>query len=121
MKKLLPLIIALAINTLCFAQSFVIQPNGYSSDPRFLKIIKDRKYRLVGLYDTITTRPLTLYAKVLKGTQWIALDQKGKEIIPYPEQDVSGRPYEDDNGEPDYQELLFAYKKPFDILEENGK
>lgn len=120
MRNILSIVICLFISTVGCAQPFFIQANGYSSDPRFIKLIKDRKYLLVGRFDTVYTKPLSLYAKVLKGSRWIALDQKGKEIYPFPEPATMGAPYLDD-GDGNYQELLFTYQKPFDILEADGK
>jgi hypothetical protein len=64
------------------AQKYKIQKGGYSADPKFHALIKSRGYSLVGLFETVSTDPLLLRAKVMKNGRWIFIDQNGEELPP---------------------------------------
>lgn len=70
----------LLLNT-SMAQTFTPNADGYVSDPKFHQLIQSEGYELVGFFDTLTTRPLLIGAKVLKDGTWNYIDVHGR-IIP---------------------------------------
>lgn len=62
-------------------QKFVPDAIGRVIDPAFQKLIKERGYTLVGIYDTVSRNPVLLYARVLKNDKWGFIDVQGREVI----------------------------------------
>ncbi|MES2556613.1 MAG: WG repeat-containing protein [Bacteroidota bacterium] len=65
----------------CNAQPFQPDAYGYVSDPAFLELIKSRKYRIVGTYDSIAEMPGVFAALAYKDSATLVLlDINGKEL-----------------------------------------
>lgn len=63
-------------------QEFKYDKYGYVNSLEFKQLIKQRNYQLVSAYDTISTSPLEIVAKVIKNDIMYFLDANGNEL-PY--------------------------------------
>lgn len=71
----------IAINSIN-SQTYKYDKYGYVSDTEFHQLIKNRKYKLVSAFDTISKSPLEIVAKVIKDNKMYFLDCNGAEL-PY--------------------------------------
>lgn len=65
-----------------FAQTFKPDAKGYITDPNFITFIKEKKFQLVGTFDTLSVNPLEFVAKVWKNNRNEYINNRGM-IIQY--------------------------------------
>jgi hypothetical protein len=76
-KSFLAIFIAVLIGHQLSAQIFIPDRKGHVADPAFQKVIKQNGYQLVGAFDTVQKKPLTLQANVIKNGQLFKIDTRG--------------------------------------------
>ena len=70
-----------------FSQKYKPDEFGHVSDPKFLQLVKTRKYQLVGAFDSLPAPQKVMAAQVMKNDDWIYLDWNG---IEYPDYNTMG-------------------------------
>ncbi len=77
------LLVLLIFTALSSAQTaYIPDANGIVSNPAFLELIKDRQYKIIGSFTTVSQKPLLQYAKVVRNGRWGFIDIYGNEVIP---------------------------------------
>lgn len=124
MKMNLLLSVLLLLSSCLLAQTPIkIAPNGEALNPTLIKnLMKQRGYDAVSAFDTISYKPLRIYAIYIKNNKWGIVDNQCKEVCAALYDDIDGlnRDYNTTMGGI-HKNFTVKQHKKYGLLSQDGK